>query len=100
MSRSEERSRPSSSGRTPIQIVGTPAASVTFSDSISSASAFGCMFGPGIASDAPAITAAWHSPHALAWNIGTTGMIVSRSETAAASATIAPIECRTVERCE
>ena len=73
---------------------------MTFSDSISSAIAVGCMFGPGIASDAPAITAAWHRPHALAWNIGTTGMIVSRSETPAASATSEPIECRTVERCE
>ena len=89
-----------SSGSTPIQIVGTPAASVTFSLSISSAIACGCIFGPGIARFAPAITAAWQRPQALAWNIGTTGMIVSRSETAAASATIAPIECRTVLRCE
>ena len=63
-----------SSGSTPIQIVGTPAASVTFSPSISSAIAFGCIFGPGIARSAPAITAAWQSPHALAWNIGTTGI--------------------------
>ena len=89
-----------SSGSTPIQIVGTPAASVTFSDSISSASAAGCIFGPGSASDAPAITAAWQRPQALAWNIGTTGITTSRSLTAAASATSAPIECSTVERCE
>ena len=57
-------------------------------------------FAPGMARFAPAITAAWHRPQALAWNIGTTGITVSRSETAAASATIAPSECRTVERCE
>jgi hypothetical protein len=67
---------------------------------MSSASAFGCMFEPGMTSDAPAITAAWQSPQAFAWNIGTTGITRSRSDTAAASATIAPIECSTVERCE
>ena len=43
---------------------------------------------------------AWHSPHALAWNIGTTGMIVSFSLTPSVSASIVPNECRTVERCE
>jgi len=37
---------------------------------------------------------------AMCYTSGTTGMIRSRSETPAASATIAPIECRTVERCE
>jgi hypothetical protein len=89
-----------SSGSTPIQIVGTPAASVTFSPSISSAIAFGCRFGPGMTSDAPAITAAWQRPQALAWNIGTTGITTSRSHTPAASVTIAASECRTVERCE
>ena len=53
-----------------------------------------------MASDAPAITAAWQSPQALAWNIGTTGRTTSRSDTASVSASIAPIECSTVERCE
>ena len=98
MSRSDEVSRSTSSSSAPIQIVGTPAASVTFSVSISSAIAGGVICGPGNASAAPAITAACARPQALAWNIGTTGMTVSRSETATVSASIAPIECRTLER--
>ena len=92
-------SRPSSSASTPIQIVGTPAASVTRSDSISSAIAGGVMCGPGNTSSAPAITAACARPQALAWNIGTTGRTTSRSQTPSVSASIAPMECRTLERC-
>ena len=99
MTRSSElRSRPARSGSTPIQIVGTPAASVTFSCSIRSASAGGERSGPGITNDDPAKMPAWHSPQALAWNIGTTGRITSASQTPTPSAIIAPNECSTVER--
>ena len=63
----------------PIQIVGTPALSVTRSDSIMDSSPAGLRSGPGMASDAPARNAVYGSPHAIAWNIGTTGMSTSRS---------------------
>ena len=43
-----EVSRPSSSGSTPIQMVGTPAASVTRSDSMSAARPTGDRSGPGM----------------------------------------------------
>ena len=48
---------PSSSGSTPIQMVGTPAATVTCSASMRSAMAGGDRSGPGITSVAPAATA-------------------------------------------
>ena len=48
MARSDDVSRPFSSGSTPIQIVGTPAAIVTFSSSMRLASAGGDRSGPGI----------------------------------------------------
>ena len=48
---------PSSSGSTPIQMVGTPAATVTCSSSIRSAIAGGERSGPGITSLAPQATA-------------------------------------------
>ena len=70
---------PSSTGSTAIQIVGTPAASVTCSSTIRSASAVADQVRPGTPGSAPEATAAWARPQALAWNIGTTGMIVSRS---------------------
>jgi len=99
MARSDDVSRPASSGRTPIQMVGTPAARVTSSDSIISASLTGTMFGPGMTSLAPDATPAWASPQALAWNIGTTGRTTSLSQTPTESASIAPIVCRNVLRC-
>ena len=40
------------------------------------------------------------SPQQLAWNIGTTGSIMSREETPMASGVAAIIECSTLERCE
>ena len=100
MARSDETSRPLSSGRTPIQMVGTPAASVTFWLSISPATAGPVRSGPGNTMLEPAMAAAWHSPQALAWNMGTTGRITSASDTPSVSVSIAPIECRTVERWE
>ena len=100
MTRRLDVSRPFSSGSTPIQIVGTPAATVTRSSTISSAMALPDRSGPGITSVAPEATAAWASPHALAWNIGTTGRITSDSRAPSESAVIAPIVCRNVDRCE
>ena len=92
---------PSSSGSTPIQIVGTPAATVTFSLSISSASAAGVRSGPGITRLAPTATPAWARPQALAWNIGTTGMIVSGSQAPMLSAVVdRRSSADQVERCE
>ena len=100
MARRLEVSRPSSSGSTPIQMVGTPAATVTFSTSIISAMALGTMFGPGMTRPAPVATAAWARPQALAWNMGTTGRMTSRSDAPRLSAVMAPMVCRNVDRCE
>ena len=88
--RSAEVSRPSSSGSTPIQMVGTPAAIVTRSVSIISASAGGVIRGPGRTRSAPVATPAWARPHTFAWNIGTTGSTTSRSHTPIASAARTP----------
>jgi hypothetical protein len=55
-------------------MVGTPAAIVTFSLSIRSAMSCGVMRGPGNTSAEPDMLAVYGMPHALAWNIGTTGM--------------------------
>ena len=60
--------------------------------------AFGERSGPGITRLAPLATAACASPHALAWNIGTTGRMTSLSRTPRLSTVIAPIVWRNVER--
>ena len=91
-------SRPLSSGSTCIQIVGTPAATVTFSSTTRSAIAGPDRSGPGSTSVAPLATPAWARPHALAWNIGTTGRITSDSRAPSESAIIAPIVCKKVLR--
>jgi hypothetical protein len=49
---------------------------------------------------APVATPAWARPQALAWNIGTTGRMTSRSLMPSVSAIIAPKVWRTIERCE
>ena len=100
MARRDDTSRPANSGNTPIQMVGTPAASVTRSDSMRSASAGALRSGPGITRVAPVATPAWASPQALAWNMGTTGRITSRSLTPSVSDIIAPKVWSTIERCE
>jgi hypothetical protein len=94
MARRLDTSRPSSSGSTPIQMVGTPAATVTRSVSMRLAMAGPERSGPGITSVAPAAGAACASPHAFAWNIGTTGSTTSLSRMPMPSATMAPIVCR------
>ena len=47
---------------------------------------------------APASTAAYASPQALAWNIGTTGRTLSCSDSANTLPWHTPSECRYVER--
>ena len=75
----------SSTSRMPSQIVGTPAANVTRSCSISSSRLGGSRYGPGNTSFAPTIAAMYGKPHALTWNIGTTGSSVSIAERTRAS---------------
>ena len=95
IARSEDRSRPSSSGSRPIQIVGTPAVIVTRSSSSIAAIAAGVICGPGSISSAPANSGACPQPQAFAWNIGTTGSSRSRSITPIpADALSTPSECR------
>jgi len=95
---SDERSCFPSSAATPCQIVGTPAAIVTRSEAISAASDGALRSGPGMTKFAPAITVECARPHALAWNIGTIGRIVSRSLTASVSASMHAMPCRICER--
>ena len=95
-----ERSGGGSSSSMPCQIVGTPAERVTRSEAIRSASSAGVMRGPGKTSRAPASAAAYGMPHALAWNIGTTGITASAARRPIASGLSTPSECSTVERCE
>src|SRR5206468_9923171 len=97
---SDGRSRPLSSDSTAVQIVGTPAANVTRSDSRRVAMARGERSAPGRTNVAPAKTAECANPQQLAWNIGTIGRMTSDSETPRVSTNTVAIECSTVERCE
>ena len=94
MARNDEVSRPFSSGSTPIQMVGTPAAIVTRSSSMSLASDGADRSGPGITRLAPLATAACARPQALAWNIGTTGRMRSLSCTPRLPADMQASVCR------
>jgi hypothetical protein len=87
-----------SSSATPNQIVGTPAASVTRSRCIRSTRLAGSWSRPHITILAPTITPACARPHALAWNIGTTGSTASLGPRPTEAAEVATIECRNVER--
>ena len=78
--------------------MGTAPASVGRSSSISAASGSGCRNRSGMIEVAPAITAAYGSPQALAWNIGTTGSTRSRSDSAKTLPVQTAIECRYAER--
>ena len=100
IARNDDVSRPFSSGNTAIQIVGTPAPTVTFSFTMWSAIALPERSGPGITRFAPHVAAACVSPQAFTWNIGTTGSTVSLSRMPMESATISAIVCRNVLRCE
>ena len=81
-------------------MVGTAAATVTRSCSISRASGSGCRKRPGITRSAPTKVDACGSPQAFAWNIGTTGSTRSAFEIAIASARQEASACSTFERCE
>ena len=78
--------------------VGTPAAKLTFSDSINSKIDLPSMAGPGKTSLAPVIAAAYGRPQALTWNIGTTGSTESRALMLSASGMQPANACRMVER--
>ncbi len=79
-------------------MVGTPAVNVTPSSTIRSASALGCIIGPGKTMAAPPAGPAWARPHALAWNIGTTGMTTSVSAIPNTLGCTTAMVCSTVER--
>ena len=85
---------------TPIQIVGTPPVMVTRSRWNRSTTLAGSRCGPGITIFAPTIVAPKGMPQALAWNIGTTGIIVSRSQRPMQSTCDRPRVCSTRARCE
>src|SRR5215211_5016605 len=78
-SRRLERSGGGSSSRMLVQIVGTPALQVTPSAAIKAARPCGVRSGPGRTWRAPTIVATYGMPHAIAWNIGTTGIAESAS---------------------
>ena len=97
---SEDRSGFGSRRIMPCQIVGTPAVNVTCSDAMSSARSAGVIRGPGMTSRAPVFVEMYGRPHALTWNIGTTGITESVWLIPRPSDWLAPSAWRTVERCE
>src|SRR5881392_1133952 len=82
----------------PCHTVGTPAESVTRSFSNSSYSDLPSRPGPGKTSFDPIMQAAYGRPHALTWNIGTTGRITSVAEQLSASGKAIAKVCSIVER--
>ena len=64
----------------PSQMVGTPPVRVTRSRCEQIDELAGSRCGPGSTILAPTIAAANGRPHALAWNIGTTGSTASASQ--------------------
>src|SRR5262245_46816260 len=84
--------------RSPIQTVGTPAVTVTFSASNSSYRLLPSSAAPGNTSLAPLSGARYGMLQALTWNIGTTGRIDIRAEAAKTSGSEAAYACRIVER--
>ena len=84
------RSGGGSSSSIPFQIVGTPAVHVTRSCAMRFASPPGERSGPGSTCRAPTIVATYGIPHAIAWNIGTTGIAESASRIPIESGSPAP----------
>src|SRR5262249_3029655 len=82
----------------PCHTVGTPAETVTFSASSNSYKDLPPSAAPCIISFAPPIGAAYGRPHALTWNIGTTGSNESRAERFSASGSAIAKLCSSVER--
>ena len=72
------------------QTVGTPAAKVTPSASISSYSDLPSSAGPGKTTLAPVSAAEYGRPQALTWNMGTTGSTASRADRFITSGSAAP----------
>ena len=95
LAHADEVGRRRRAASTPCQIVGTPAAIVTLlgGDQVGDRAAASCA-DRGRPERAPAMRAAYGMPQALAWNIGTTGITVSRSRMPIASAWHGAIECR------
>src|SRR3954470_645963 len=77
--------------------VGTPAAKVTPSASISSYTDLPSRAGPGNTSLQPVRAAVYGIPHALTWNMGTTGSTQSRADSAITSGKAAAYACKVVE---
>ena len=85
----------------PIQIVGTPAVTVTRSDSSSSSSAGGERSGPGMTSDAPAMNAGVRQPPGVRVEHRHDRQDACRTRAAPNTALRqAANECSQVERCE
>ena len=80
-------------------MVGTPAATVTRSSSIRRASGSAWRKRLGMTMSAPTNSEACGSPHALAWNIGTTGITRSALQMPIESVRHWPSACSTLERC-
>ena len=79
-------------------MVGTPADSVTFSDSNNSMRLAPSSCAPGNTSFAPTSGALYGRPQAFTWNIGTTGRTTSRAESPRASGRHAPNAWSSVDR--
>src|ERR1044072_8234170 len=82
----------------PCQNDGTPADNVTFSFSKSSCRLAPSNAAPGNTSFAPVSAQQYGKPHALTWNIGTTGSTTSRADKFSASGRQAAYVCSMVER--
>ncbi len=100
--RSAERSHfpgfASRAWRIPIQIVGTPAVTVTCCSASPSSSVSGSMCGPGKTCLTPVIVDENGKHHAFAWNIGTTGSETSPAWMPRHAFTVSA--CRAIARCE
>ena len=81
-------------------MVGTPAETVGRWRSMMAARGAAWRYCWGMIRSAPVRNAPYGVPHALAWNIGTTGSSVSRPETSLTSGSAATSECSTSDRCE
>jgi hypothetical protein len=79
---------------TSFQIVGTAHDTVGRCDSIRPISEAASMKRSGSTRSAPAISAAYGNPHALAWNIGTMGRAESSKPSPIPLALHTIVECR------
>ena len=78
--------------------MGTAPAIVGRSASMSRTSGSGCRNRSGMTRSAPAYIAAYGSPQAFAWNIGTTGSTRSCSDSPKTLPVHTAIECRYADR--